>query len=311
MNIRQIEYVLAVAEQRHFETAAEQCFISQSTLSTMISKFEEEIGIHIFDRKRKPVEITNEGQLIIEQLRLISKNIEQLNQLVDEMKGVVKGKLKIAVIPTIAPFLLPLFLQQFAKQFPELSIEVREHTTQVIIEKLKKRELDLGILSTPLLDDDIEEHHLYDEPFVMFDTTGKYKPTLKVEDIVLDDLWLMEEGHCMRTQIVRLCELKKSKLNKAINFEFRAGSIDSLLRIVKANCSTTLIPYLATLDFNENDKKHIKEIVEPIPQRSIGIVTHRYFVKKKLIELLSEIIKSSVLYHLPDLSSDIKNINPL
>lgn len=311
MNIRQIEYVLAVAEQRHFETAAEQCFISQSTLSTMISKFEEEIGIHIFDRKRKPVEITNEGQLIIEQLRLISKNIEQLNQLVDEMKGVVKGKLKIAVIPTIAPFLLPLFLQQFAKQFPELSIEVREHTTQVIIEKLKKRELDLGILSTPLLDDDIEEHHLYDEPFVMFDTTGKYKPTLKVEDIVLDDLWLMEEGHCMRTQIVRLCELKKSKLNKAINFEFRAGSIDSLLRIVKANRSTTLIPYLATLDFNENDKKYIKEIVEPIPQRSIGIVTHRYFVKKKLLELLSEIIKSSVLYHLPDLSSDIKNINPL
>lgn len=311
MNIRQIEYVLAVAEQRHFETAAEQCFISQSTLSTMISKFEEEIGIHIFDRKRKPVEITNEGQLIIEQLRLISKNIDQLNQLVDEMKGVVKGKLKIAVIPTIAPFLLPLFLQQFAKQFPELSIEVREHTTQVIIEKLKKRELDLGILSTPLLDDDIEEHHLYDEPFVMFDTTGKYKPTIKVEDIVLDDLWLMEEGHCMRTQIVRLCELKKSKLNKAINFEFRAGSIDSLLRIVKANCSTTLIPYLATLDFNENDKKYIKEIVEPIPQRSIGIVTHRYFVKKKLLELLSEIIKSSVLYHLPDLSSDIKNINPL
>jgi LysR family hydrogen peroxide-inducible transcriptional activator len=166
-------------------------------------------------------------------------------------------------------------------------------------------------LSTPLLDDDIEEHHLYDEPFVMFDTTGKYKPTLKVEDIVLDDLWLMEEGHCMRTQIVRLCELKKSKLNKAINFEFRAGSIDSLLRIVKANHSATLIPYLATLDFNENDKKHIKEIVEPIPQRSIGIVTHRYFVKKKLIELLSEIIKSSVLTHLPNLSSEIKNINPL
>jgi LysR family hydrogen peroxide-inducible transcriptional activator len=183
MNIRQIEYVLAVAEQRHFETAAEQCFISQSTLSTMISKFEEEIGIHIFDRKRKPVEITNEGQFIIEQLRLISKNIDQLNQMVDEMKGVVKGKIKIAVIPTIAPFLLPLFLKEFATQFPELTIEVREHTTQVIIEKLKKRELDLGILSTPLLDDDIEEHHLYDEPFVMFDTTGNYRAQLKVEEL--------------------------------------------------------------------------------------------------------------------------------
>ena len=196
MNIRQIEYVLAVAEQRHFETAAEQCFISQSTLSTMISKFEEEIGIPIFDRKRKPVEITNEGQIIIEQLRLINKNIDQLNQLADEMKGVVKGKLKIAVIPTIAPFLLPLFLKEFATQFPELIIEVREHTTQVIIEKLKKRELDLGILSTPLLDDDIEEYHLYDEPFVMFDTTGNYRAQLKVEEIALDDLWLMEEGHC-------------------------------------------------------------------------------------------------------------------
>ena len=311
MNIRQIEYVLAVAEQRHFETAAEQCFISQSTLSTMISKFEEEIGIPIFDRKRKPVEITNEGQIIIEQLRLINKNIDQLNQLADEMKGVVKGKLQIAVIPTIAPFLLPLFLKEFATQFPELTIEVREHTTQVIIEKLKKRELDLGILSTPLLVDDIEEYHLYDEPFVMFDTTGNYRAQLKIEEIALDDLWLMEEGHCMRTQIVRLCEMKKSNKKRPVNFEFRAGSIDSLLRIVKANQSATLIPYLAKLDFSENDNKYIKEIIEPVPQRSIGLVTHRYFVKKKLITLLIDLIQNCVSIHLPQQSPDFKNINPL
>jgi LysR family hydrogen peroxide-inducible transcriptional activator len=169
----------------------------------------------------------------------------------------------------------------------------------------------LGILSTPLLDDDIEEHHLYDEPFVMFDTTGNYRAQLKVEEIALDDLWLMEEGHCMRTQIVRLCELKKSKLNKAINFEFRAGSIDSLLRIVKANHSATLIPYLATLDFSENDKMYIKEIIEPVPQRSIGLVTHRYFVKKKLITLLIDLIQSCVSIHFPQQSQDFKNIQPL
>ena len=311
MNIRQIDYVLAVADQRHFESAAEQCFISQSTLSTMISKFEVEIGIRIFDRKRKPVEITREGELIIEQLRIISKDINQLNEVVNEMKGVIKGKLKIAVIPTIAPFLLPLFLQDFAKQFPNLSIEVRELTTQVIIEKLKRRELDIGILSTPLYQDEIEEHHLYDEPFVMFDTNDSYHKTIKIEDIKINDIWLMEEGHCMRSQIVRLCDLKKNSKNNTINFEFRAGSIDSLIRIVKANNSSTLLPYLTTLDFNETEKECIKEITEPTPFRSIGIVTHKYFVKKKVIELMVDVIKTKVNPQLPLPKAASKQLPPL
>jgi LysR family hydrogen peroxide-inducible transcriptional activator len=139
MNIQQFHYILAVAECKHFELASEKCFITQSTLSTMISKFEDQIGIKIFDRKKKPVQITSEGLLVIEQLKLITNNIDQLNELVKEIKGELKGSLTLSVIPTIAPFLLPLFLQDFASKFPNLKITVREETTVEIQRKLKAR----------------------------------------------------------------------------------------------------------------------------------------------------------------------------
>jgi LysR family hydrogen peroxide-inducible transcriptional activator len=169
MNIQQLQYVLAVAENRHFELAAQKCFITQSTLSTMISKFEDEIGLQIFDRKNKPVSITTEGQIIIEQLKNIINDIEQLNELVKEIKGEIKGNLSISVIPTIAPYLLPLFMQSFASKFPDLNIKVKEQTTHEIIRNLKSRELDIGIISIPVEDKDIVEHKLYDEPFVFYD----------------------------------------------------------------------------------------------------------------------------------------------
>ena len=162
MNIQQFKYILAVAEHRHFELAAEKCFVTQSTLSTMISKFEDELGIQVFDRKKKPVGLTNEGELIIDQLKIILNNIDQLDELKHELKGEVKGKLTMAVIPTIAPFLLPLFLQDFANRFPDLVIEVRELTTKEILRQLKSRELDIGILSTPINDSEIKEVDLYD-----------------------------------------------------------------------------------------------------------------------------------------------------
>ena len=169
MNIQQFQYILAVAEHKHFELASEKCFITQSTLSTMISKFEDEIGLKIFDRKKKPVQLTNEGIVIIEQLKIIVNNIGQLKELTKELKGEITGILTLSVIPTIAPFLLPLFLQDFASKFPNLIIKVREETTSEITRKLKSRELDIGILSIPIEDKELIEIKLYDEPFVFFD----------------------------------------------------------------------------------------------------------------------------------------------
>jgi len=294
MNIQQFNYILAVAEFKHFELAAEKCNITQSTLSTMISKFEEEIGIEIFDRKKKPVQVTKEGSAIIEQLKIITNDIDQLKEITKEVKGEINGNLTLSVIPTIAPFLLPLFLQDFAAKFPNLSIVVREETTSEIVRKIKSRELDIGILSIPIEDKDITEVKLYDEPFVFFDASDAENSSVSIQKINTNNLCLMEEGHCMRTQVLKLCDLNKTSIDTKLNFEYKAGSIDSLLRFVKANRATTLLPYLSIADFSENEKKHVSYFSEPVPYRSIGLVVHRHFVKKRLLVTLQKNITEKI-----------------
>ena len=294
MNIQQFNYILSVAEFKHFELAAEKCNITQSTLSTMISKFEEEIGIEIFDRKKKPVQVTKEGSTIIEQLKIITADIDQLKELTKEVKGEIKGNLTLSVIPTIAPFLLPLFLQDFAAKFPNLNIVVREETTSEIVRKIKSRELDIGILSIPIEDKDIIEVKLYDEPFVFFDASDAESSSVSIQKINTNNLCLMEEGHCMRTQVLKLCDLIRTSIDTKLNFEYKAGSIDSLLRFVKANRATTLLPYLSIVDFSENEKKHVSYFSEPVPYRSIGLVVHRHFVKKRLLETLQKNITEKI-----------------
>ena len=311
MNIQQFKYILAVAEYRHFELAAEKCFVTQSTLSTMISKFEDELGIQVFDRKKKPVGLTNEGELIIDQLKIILNNIDQLDELKHKLKGEVKGKLTMAVIPTIAPFLLPLFLQDFANRFPDLVIEVRELTTKEILRQLKSRELDIGILSTPINDSEIKEVDLYEEPFVLYDRALKYPDLIAPEMLDLGELWLMEEGHCFRTQVLKLCDINQQLKKSNLNFDFKAGSIDSLLRFVRANRASTLLPYLATTDFDHVEKCFVKKFEEPIPTRKVGIVVHQYFVKTTVLSLLKSQIELSVMPLLINESIKTNTLNPL
>lgn len=300
MNIQQFQYILAVAENRHFEQAASQCFISQSTLSTMISKFEDEIGIKVFDRKKKPVEVTSEGARVIEQLRLIKREIDQLHELTGEIKGEVKGSLTMSVIPTVAPFLLPLFLQDFAAKCPNLNIQVREQTTAEIIRQIKSRELDIGIISIPMQDKDIMETALYDEPFVFYQAGTKTDDPLRAENMDLSNLCLLEEGHCMRTQVINLCDLHKMKLKHALSFEYKAGSIDSLLRFVRANEASTLLPYLSTIDLPEDERSKLSFFTAPVPHRTIGLVVHRHFVKRKILDLLKTTIMGEVSAVLPE-----------
>lgn len=311
MNIQQFQYVLAVAEWRHFEQAAEKCFVTQSTLSTMISKFEDEIGIRIFDRRRKPVLITREGEAIISHLKNILYHVDHLKLAVKEMKGEIEGSLKIAIIPTVSPFLLPLFLRDFATRYPGLQIEVTEQTTEAIISLIRNRSIDIGILSIPLHHADLEETLLYDEPFLFFDATpgNTGKPVSRKE--TFENLWLLEEGHCMRTQVLKLCELNKKAMNSSLNIHYKAGSIDSLVRIVRASRGSTFIPYLASLDLPADHQKSIRPFEEPVPFRSIGLVSHPYFVKKKLIGLLKAEILEKVLPLLPPPSRKVKRLNPV
>jgi LysR family transcriptional regulator, hydrogen peroxide-inducible genes activator len=310
MNIRQFEYVLAVAEVRHFELAAEKCFATQSTLSTMVSKFEEELGITIFNRKKKPVEITAEGEVIIEQIKAIQSQIGVLNELAKEFKGEVDGTLTLSVIPTIAPFLLPLFLQSFAEKFPQLQIEVREQTTGEITRLLKARELDIGILSLPINDPDLIEIPLYDEPFLLLDCGNRYANPVRPEALNPSDIWLMEEGHCMRTQIVTFCDLETRLATPPFNFNFKAGSIDSLLRFVKANNATTLLPYLATTAYSTEERERLREFQAPVPIRSVGLVVHRHFVKRRVLYFLEQEILKQVHPILPK-TTEALLLNPV
>ncbi|RMG81194.1 MAG: hydrogen peroxide-inducible genes activator, partial [Bacteroidetes bacterium] len=314
MNIQQFKYVLAVAELRHFEAAAKKCFISQSTLSTMIGRLEGEIGIKIFDRKTKPVTVTQEGAVIIEQLRVILKEIAALENITQELKGELSGDFEIGIIPTIAPYLLPLFLAEFANRYPKVRVIVREMTTPVIQKALRQRDIDLGIAAIPLEDPDLREYFLYDEPFVLYDSknTKPQKDAVDIKEISFSNLWLLEEEHCLRTQVERICNLSHKQPHRPVNLEFKAGSIDSLVRFTRARKGETLLPHLATLDLPPREKKYLRNFKAPVPIRSVGLIAHRHFVKKGLLEVLRDIIQKAVAPHLPQMAApEKKRIRPL
>jgi LysR family hydrogen peroxide-inducible transcriptional activator len=311
MNIQQFQYILAVAEYKHFEQAADKCCITQSTLSTMISKFEDEIGFKIFDRKKKPVQLTNEGTVVIGQIKNVLIQIDQLQELTKEIKGEIAGTLTLSVIPTIAPFLLPLFLQDFALKFPGLKITVREETTAEIERKLKSRELDIGIVSIPLNNKEFEEYRLYDEPFLYFDAVQTSRKNIEANKIKFENLCLLEDSHCMRTQVLQFCDFISEQSNTILNFEYKAGSIDSLLRFVKANNASTLLPLLAVRDFSDQEKTHLRNFDDPVPYRSVGLVVHRHFVKKKLLRVLQQEIMQKILPILKQVDMEGKMLYPL
>ena len=195
--------------------------------------------------------------------------------------------------------------------FPELRIEVRELTTHEILRQLKSRDLDIGILSTPINDPSIVEHDLYDEPFVLYDAGMKNELNVDVQTIDLTDLWLMEEGHCFRTQVLKLCDVQQRLTNSQLNFDFKAGSIDSLMRFVRANRATTLLPFLSTADFTTDEQAFVKSFVSPVPSRKVGLVVHQYFVKHKVLQLLKDQIIQSVTPHIPDLTGKSVLLDPL
>lgn len=311
MNIQQFQYVLAVVDSKNFETAAERCFITQSTLSTMIGRLEEEIGIKIFNRKTKPVSITIEGEKIIERLRIIDNEIGQLDNVIQELKGEMVGELKIGVIPTIAPYLLPLFLPKLAQKFPLVKIIIKEIPTAQITESLKNRSLDIGILALPILDNELTEQELYIEPFLIYDCrANKSISKISINNLDYSKLWLLQEGHCLRTQVSHICERSNQSLNNELNFEFESGSMDSLLRFTKFNKGMTIIPFLASIDFPSKDKKNVRTFKRPVPSRSVGLLTHNFFVKKRLSSELKIIIQDAVLELIP-VVKETEIINPI
>jgi LysR family transcriptional regulator, hydrogen peroxide-inducible genes activator len=296
MNFAQLEYVIAVDNHRQFFTAAEKCFVTQATLSMMIKKLEEELGVRIFDRSRQPVRPTKEGEQVILRARQIIAEANSLKTYVKDLKGEISGELHLGVIPTLAPYLLPLFLKPFTEKFPELKIFIKELVTDEIIAKLKTGELDAGLLATPLNEDAITEHPLFYEEFFAYASKHEKlsrKKYLLPKEIYLDHLWLLEEGHCLRTQVFNLCELK-NKDTQSKGLHYQAGSIETLINLVDKNDGITIVPYLATLMLKPGQKKNLREFARPKPVREISLVTSRNFPRRKLLEHLKEHILAVV-----------------
>lgn len=290
MNIQQLEYIVAVDNCRHFLKAAEKCFVTQATLSMMIKKLEEELGVKIFDRSHQPVIPTETGNKIIAQAKIIIQENNRMKEIVKEEQGQLSGELKIGIIPTLAPYLLPLFIQSFLKKYPSVRLKISELTTSNIIQKLEHRDLDVGLLSTPLNLNFLREETLFYEPLIVY-TSSKdtllNKKFILAKDIDINRLCLLEEGHCLRLQAINLCDLR-NKDKDIRQMEFETGSIETLKRIVEENNGITILPLLAYKEMSAEQKDRVRFFKKPVPVREIGLVTYRYFVKEKLIQKLKQ-----------------------
>ena len=296
MTLVQLEYIVAVDTYRHFAGAAGHCFVTQPTLSMQVQKLEEELGLKIFDRSKQPVIPTEAGRELIDQARRILSEAGIMGEIVQAKKGVLTGELRIGIIPTLAPYLLPLFIQNFTGKYPQIKLVVGEMTTESVVARLREGRIDVGILVTPLQENGIREHVLFYEELLVYvsrkNAAYKKKAYMLAQDIDPNKLWLLEEGHCFRSQIVRLCELRKASRGGS-HFDYEAGSLETLRRMVELNDGITILPELAATDLSRKQMELVRHFKRPAPMREVSLIVHRDFVKQRLVQALKQEIYQS------------------
>lgn len=287
MNLQQLEYVLAVDSLRNFGKAAEHCHVTQPTLSMMIKKLEEELGVIIFDRSLQPVKPTDIGRKLIAQAQVILREAALMHDLVLEEQESIAGPLNLGIIPTLAPYLVPAFLPRFLSRYTNVQLKISEYTTEDLVAQLNSRQVDVGILVTPLQDRTIEEIPLFYESFLVYTSNPSDKAYILPEEIDPNELWLLEEGHCFRSQIVRICELRN---RRTMAMEYQAGSIETLKRLVEQQSGVTILPELATLHLGPQQQNLLKPFAPPQPVREVSLVVRKNFVRRRMLEVLKETI---------------------
>lgn len=312
MTITQLKYVLAVAEYQNFTKAAEHVFVTQPTLSMQIQKLEDELSILIFDRSKKPIELTDVGKKIVNQARNIVNESERMQDVVDQEKGFIGGDFKLGIIPTVMPTLLPMFLKNFTNKYPKVHLKIEELTTAEIITKLNDGHLDAAIAATPLVQEKIKERVLYFEPFVGYVPTSHRlhsKKKLDRSDLDINDILLLEDGHCFRDGVINICKSLKS--NKAIDsFQLESGSFETLIKLSNEGFGMTLLPYLNTLDISKDDKtKYLRYFNEPSPAREVSLLYKKSELKMQIIDALYDIIAGVIRGAI--VFQDIKVISPI
>lgn len=301
--LTQLEYLVAVDRTRHFGRAARACHVSQPTLSAQVHKLEEELGVVVFDRKHKPVVPTPAGVAVLERAREVLRAHERLVHVADELAGDLAGPLSLAVIPTLAPYLLPRFLAAFARAHPRIELTVEERRTEDIIAALRADQIDAGLLATPLGERGLRERPLFYEPFYVYAAAGH--PLLSrdvVRDSQLDpaDLWLLEDGHCLRTQVVHLCGAADGRCGRLDNVRFEAGTLESLRQLVRVGGGYTLVPHLLVVQLSARERaRHVRPIARPVPTREVSLVFRRDLYKRDALRALYDAVRANVPDDLP------------
>jgi len=292
-SLYQHEYIVAVDRLRHLARAAEACCISQPSLSMQIQKTEKEIGFALFDRHRKPVLPTAKGRAFIDQARVVLNEHQHLVQLSRSRRNEVSGAFRLGVIPTLAATSIPGFLTIFSEKYPRVDLSIDEMKTEQIIHALRNDSLDAGLLSTPLHEPGIIEQVLFQERFFLY--TNPRHPLAKRAAVDLKDLdggrmWLLEDGHCFKNQVVRFCS--SAKLTGAYaNIHFEGGSLETLRQLVKQSPSFTLVPELFVHHLSNAERKAmVRPFRGPTPSREVSLAFRRNHWKKEIISAMSQSI---------------------
>jgi LysR family hydrogen peroxide-inducible transcriptional activator len=291
MTLQQLQYIVAVADTGQFSKAARQCHVTQPTLTMMVRKLEDELGVTLFQRGVQPARVTAEGVSLVEQARVVLREAGQFKDLVKELRTGTSGSYRIGIIPTLAPYLLPLFLARFADEHPEALLAIDERKTSRILKALRNGQLDLGILAGPVVGEDLEALPLFDEPFLAYLPEGHTllrRERLTAKDLRKAPLWVLSEGHCLRDQVLRVCQQPSAAGHE--NIHYSTGSIETLKRMVKGGSGLTLVPELSV----SSDEKNVRRFEAPEPSREVVLVVRRPFVRRKFLDALASSIRAAV-----------------
>ena len=295
MTLQQLEYILAVARYGHFGRAAEACNVTQPTLSAMIGKLEEEIGAKLFDRNRQPICPTPVGERVVQQAREVLEQANSIKDIVLEEKQSLGGVFRVGILPTIAPYLLPRFFPQMMKKYPTLDIRVREMKTYQIKDALLQGDIDAGILATIEGLEEYEQTTLFYEKYIGYvsreDALFK-KEMIRTADVAASrELWLLDEGHCFRDQMVRFCQMKSSQTSQ---LAYNLGSMETFMRMVESGMGITFIPELAEMQLSDPQKELVRPFAIPVPTRELILITNKNFIRQTLLETVVKEIQASV-----------------
>ena len=294
MTLQQLEYIIAIDRFRHFGNAADYCNVTQPTLSAMVQKLEEELGVKLFDRRMHPLEPTGIGQIVLEQAKKAVFSSKRIKDIVSEHQNSIEGTFNLGILPTIAPYLIPRFFPQMINKHPEMDVRITEMKTEEIKEALQKGDIDAGIVADLDGMDDLEKTILYyEELFVYVSPNNKLigNDRIKDKDLNGEILWLLGEGHCLSQQMQKFCHLKYAARSERA---YRLGSIETFMRIVEGGRGVTFIPELATTQLNDYKNSLVRPFAIPTPTRKIIIITPKEFIRKSILQLITESIKKSV-----------------